>query len=203
MVVRTTPKVNTGRLVLASIHANTRCRPPEQERIAQIRDSQLPVSTWWSFLHTADMQRPEPYAPDKIQRHVYDPEHQVDFQATPLGNRFILVGGSINNQLPNLFAQICRFNTRRFVDLEFHLPLDAIGISGFDLDKYQYAINPYNRFCDALRQMAVERQYNSALYFDGEPLGKFNGRSKLNVFLQWHMSVDSLIASLLPGNTVH
>lgn len=200
MSVAAIPKLTRGRLLLVSVHASTKCGPAEQEKIRRVRDAGLGIEQWWSYVETLKRRAPEPFEPQQILRHIYNPKGGGHFTATPLGDRFIIVGGNIDDRIPETFAQVCRVNTRRFVSLEFHLPLDAIA-SGFkERDAFEFAANPFNAYNEVLRKISEQGIYASEVHTDASALYVHRAADeKARIFLRWHRTVEGMLACLGQG----
>lgn len=196
------PKITTGHLVLVSVHASTRCGPAEQEKIRRIRDARLGIDQWWSYVQVLKRRAPEPFEPEKILHRIYNPERGGRFTATPLGDRFIIVGGNIDDRILETFEQVCRVNTRRFASFEFHLPLDAIA-SGFNArDAFAFAVDPFNAYNEVLMKISEQGIYASEVHADASTLYVYRAANeKARIFLRWHRTVEGMLACIGQGGS--
>jgi len=196
------PKITRGHLVLVSVHASTRCGPAEQEKIRQIRDARLGIEQWWSYVEALKRRAPEPFEPEKIIHRIYNPERGGHFTSTPLADRFIIVGGNVDDRIPETFEQVCRVNTRRFASLEFHLPFDAIASRFNERDTFTYAVNPYNAYNEVLRKICEQGIYASEVHVDASTLYVHRAANeKARIFLRWHRTVEGMLACLGQGGS--
>lgn len=152
-----------------------RCRAAERAQIAKISQAKLPIEESCVF------------------------EAQPNY--TPRGDIFILTGGDLAVEVAEAFNQICRVNSNRYKNLEFHLPLDAISYEPKDptLNKMLLAIDPEGSFSQTLAAINVRNSMASVVYHDGEPLYTFRSEGKDPrpvIHLQWHSTTDGLLACL-------